>query len=123
MITLRRPNQYNEVGVGVSLGGQIIPVEQIDAGVVTAWRQLARDDERTRRRPGYVLNHVDVSGIEYVTGAPSGPFVISGELPPGSYHARVYLLDWDDLPTKTDSHPDFVVLVGPSKSDHVRGSL
>jgi hypothetical protein len=67
--------------------------------------------------------HVDLSGIEYVVASPSPPSVASADLAAGAYAVRVYLLDWDDLATRTEANPDFVLLVGPARADDFRRSV
>jgi hypothetical protein len=71
----------------------------------------------------HCVGHIDISGIEYVTGAPAMPEVVSESFPAGEYESRVCLLDWDDFAVRTDRNPDFVVLLGPSESDCFRRSV
>jgi hypothetical protein len=66
--------------------------------------------------------HVDVSGIEHV-GADAGPNVASMELVPGVYDVLVHLMDYDDVPLRTDLHPDFVITIGPADSTLPRRSV
>jgi hypothetical protein len=67
--------------------------------------------------------HVDLSGIEYVLASPSRTSVASADPAAGAYAVRVYLLNWDDLATKTEANPDFVLLVGPAGTNDFRRSV
>lgn len=66
--------------------------------------------------------HVDISGIEYV-GGDAGPNVASMELVTGAYDVLVHLMDYDDVPLRTDVHPDFVITIGPADAALPRQSL
>jgi hypothetical protein len=66
--------------------------------------------------------HLDISGIEYVAAEPDPQSVASALLAAGEYEARVFLLDWNDVPARTDDHPDFVVLLGAASSSRHRTS-
>jgi hypothetical protein len=60
---------------------------------------------------------IAVSGIEHV--GPVDARVPAGQLEPGDYDVVVHLMDYDDVPSRGDDHPDFVVTVGPPLADAV----
>jgi hypothetical protein len=66
---------------------------------------------------------LEVSGIEYVHREPDSRSVASASLAAGEYEARVHLLDWEESAKRTDEHPDFIVLLGPSAGSEFRTSL
>lgn len=66
---------------------------------------------------------LEVSGIEYVHRDPDTRSVASASLAAGEYEARVHLLDWDDRAERTDDHPDFIVLLGPTARSEFRTSV
>ena len=67
--------------------------------------------------------HLDVSGIEYVHASPNPGNVASLDFASGIYEVSVYVLDWDDVQNRSDNHPDFIVLVAPSRSTMFSDSL
>ena len=87
-------------------------------------------DERDRvvvQSDGYRFvsrGSADLSGLEYVVGdvAADGR-VASVRLSPGEYEVRSHLMDYDDVATKTDVHPDFIIAVGPPSGVEYRLSV
>jgi hypothetical protein len=115
--------------------GHIVPVNIHSDGTFTisvrtestSMPRLSEAEERhvVRRSEPYRFvcqGHVDVSGIEHV-GADAGPNVASMELLPGAYDVLVHLMDYDDVPLRTDVHPDFVIIMGPADSTSPRRSV
>ena len=67
-------------------------------------------------------NHLDISGIEYVS-AEVGGNVASLDLKPGLYDVVVHLMDYDDQPQRTNDLPDFIITVGPPLAESPRQSI
>ena len=44
-------------------------------------------------------------------------------LPADSYDVIIHLMDYDDVPHKTDDHPDFIISVGPAETSSPRQSV
>jgi hypothetical protein len=45
------------------------------------------------------------------------------KLPVQTYDVVVHLMNYDDIPEKTDQHPDFIVTVGPAEASAPRQSI
>jgi hypothetical protein len=58
------------------------------------------------------LGRIGLSGIEYV--GPIDERVAQGRLEPGEYDVIVHLMDYDEIPSRGNEHPDFVITLGPT---------
>lgn len=116
--------------------GHVVPININSDGVftITIRAETKRtpevpEEERNRvlaASEGYLFHsagHIDISGIEHVGATPAPPLVASGAFPAGKYEAQVFLLDWDDFPSRSDQHPDFLVVIGPLQSVALRRSI
>ncbi|MCP3975932.1 MAG: hypothetical protein GY720_15735 [bacterium] len=62
----------------------------------------------------FVTNgNADLSGLEHIADSvrSDGP-VATMPIAAGVYEVRICLMDYDDIATRTNDHPDFIVLIG-----------
>ena len=64
-----------------------------------------------------------LSGIEHVHREPEPRVVVTAQVESGDYEARVFLMDYDDIPDKTENHPDFILLIGRVSASSHRTSI
>jgi len=94
---------------------------------VATMPRLSEDEERrvvvrSERFRFDCRGTLDVSGIEHVERDPSSN-IASMKLPVQTYDVVVHLMNYDDIPERTDQHPDFIVTVGPAEASAPRQSI
>jgi hypothetical protein len=117
------------------IGGHIVPVSiHIDGAFTfniradeTSMPALSQAEESRvvgRSEPYRFAceGQAQISGIEYVHADPDD-HVASIQLVRGAYDVVAYLMDYDDVPRRTDEHPDFIITIGPAVTKSPRQSL